>query len=62
MVTLRDNMDLQEHAEITEVAETGLERLLVVMHKSGLSYHDIIRIMALRLEGLLIQFEAECQI
>ena len=55
-------MDLAERAEITEVAETALDRLLVVMHKSGLSYHDIIRIMALRLEGLMVQFEAECQI
>ena len=55
-------MDLQEHANLIELGETELDRLLIVMHKSGLSYHDIIRIVTLRLEALMIQFEAECQI
>ena len=53
-------MDSQEHTNQIEMAELDLERLLIVMHKSGLSYHDIIRIVALRLEALMIQFEAEC--
>lgn len=55
-------MDSQEHTNQIEMAELDLERLLIVMHKSGLSYHDIIRIVALRLEALMIQFEAEIQL
>ena len=55
-------MDLQEHANQIELAELELDRLLTVMHKSGLSYHDIIRITTLRLDMLMVQFEAEIQL
>jgi len=55
-------MNLIERADQIEMAELDLDRLINVMKKSGLTYHDIIRIMALRLETLLVQFETECQI
>jgi len=51
-----------DNPELIDMAEMDLDRLIAGMHNSGLSYHDIIRIMSLRLEMLLVQFEAECQI
>ena len=48
-----------DDADTIELAETELARLIGVMHKQGLSYHQILRIFLIASNDIYIQMDAE---
>lgn len=55
-------VNLVEKAYLIEDAIQQLDLLILRMHKAGLSYRDLIKIVLWRLEDLLPQFEAETEL
>jgi len=48
-----------DNPELIELAEIQLDQFIQVSHHSGLNYWQILRIILSRLEGLVMQSDAE---
>jgi len=50
---------MMDDADTIELAETEIARLIEVIHRQGLSYHQILRLFLLATHNLDIQADAE---
>lgn len=53
---------MPDNPELIETAETELDRLISIMHNSGLNYWEILKLFVMKSETLLMMSQAEyCQ-